>query len=362
MSADLLEVALEYRAGAFALSAAFTAPRGPVALLGPSGAGKTLTLKCLAGIIQPDSGRIVLNGRTLFDSVAGVNVTPQSRRVGYVPQQYALFPHLSVAGNVGFGLGAEPAAERRDRVAEMLDLVGLADMRDARPRQLSGGQRQRVAVARALATRPEILILDEPFAALDPLLRSELSDALATVTRATATAVLMVTHDRAEALRLGDQIVVMMGGRVRQSGPPAGVFGAPADEEVGRFVGVETIVPGRVRALDDGVPLVDVAGHSVEGGSEPVAPGDDVLVCLRPEDVVVAPVRDASPTSARNHLPATVTRIVAAGPFLRVELDAGFPLVALITKQSREELALDAGAAVVATFKASAVHLIPRRA
>jgi molybdopterin-binding protein len=153
----------------------------------------------------------------------------------------------------------------------------------------------------------------------------------------------------------------MMAGRIRQAGSPAAVFGSPADEEVAAFVGVETISPGRVRSVDGGVALVEVAGQLVEGGFEASA-GDDVLVCLRPEDVTLSAVADVVPTSsARNHLRGRVARVTPSGPYVRVEIDAGFPLVALITKQSLEDLSLAPGSAVQATFKAAAVHLIRRQ-
>jgi tungstate transport system ATP-binding protein len=171
----------------------------------------------------------------------------------------------------------------------------------------------------------------------------------------TGTAAILVTHDRNEALRLAEYVAVLIAGRIRQTGTPAEVFASPADEEVAAFVGVETIVAGRVRELDDGVPLVEVAGHLVEGGVC-VAAGDSVLVCLRPEDVTLSLATQAS--SARNHLSAKVVRLVPSGPYVRVELDTGFLLVALVTRQSQEELALAPGTEVVATFKAAAVHLI----
>ena len=176
----------------------------------------------------------------------------------------------------------------------------------------------------------------------------------------TQTAAIFVTHDRNEALRLGETVAVMMGGHIRQAGTPAEVFGAPADEDVAAFVGVETIAPGRVRRVGDGVALVEVAGQLVEGGFEASA-GDDVLVCLRAEDVTLSAIGgDASPSSARNHLRGRVARVTPSGPYMRVEIDAGFPLVALITRQSLEDLSLAPGSEVTATFKAAAVHLIRR--
>jgi tungstate transport system ATP-binding protein len=222
-----------------------------------------------------------------------------------------------------------------------------------------------VALARALAVRPDVLLLDEPFAALDPPARALLLEEGRSLIVRTETATVFVTHDRNEALRLGDTIAVMMGGRIRQAGSPAEVFGTPVDEEVAAFVGVETIASGRVRSVDGGVAVVDVGGQTVEGGTE-ANPGDEVLVCLRPEDVTLSEVRAGAvthaedATSARNRLRGRVVRAMSSGPYVRVEVDAGFALVALITKQSLDDLALRPGSDVVATFKASAVHLIRR--
>ena len=171
--------------------------------------------------------------------------------------------------------------------------------------------------------------------------------------------IMFITHDLDEALRLGDRLVVLMDGRVRQEGTPQQIFAAPADEEVAAFVGIETIAPGWVQDVADGLATIAVGDRVVEAGGD-VAAGDGVLVCLRPEDVTPGPPSDA-PTSARNHLPATVTRVIPAGPWVRVELDAGFPLVSLITKQSLEALSLAPGSEAVATFKATAVHLIRRQ-
>ncbi|HEU4759086.1 MAG TPA: TOBE domain-containing protein, partial [Dehalococcoidia bacterium] len=202
---------------------------------------------------------------------------------------------------------------------------------------------------------------DEPFAALDAPTREALMEDLDRALALARTATVFVTHDRAEALRLGDRLAVLIGGRIRQEGTPSDVFAAPLDEEVAAFVGVETIAPGRVRSLEAGLAVVDVAGRLVEAASEQ-APGSDVLLCLRPEDVVLSPAEDhPGPTSARNRLPALVRRVLPAGPYVRVELDAGFPLVALITRPSLEALGLAPGGRVTASFKATAAHLIPHR-
>jgi molybdopterin-binding protein len=253
-----------------------------------------------------------------------------------------------------------PRAERAQRVHRWLERFGIADLAHRPARALSGGEAQRVSLARALVLEPDVLLMDEPFAALDAPTRQVLIDDLdRALTQAGATAV-FVTHRRAEALRLGDRVAVIIGGRIRQVGPPSRVFAEPADKEVGAFLGVETIVPGRVRSLDRGLALVEVAGCRMEIASE-VEPGGEVLVCLRPEDVVLTPGDEPpGPTSARNRLPAVVQRTVNAGSLVRIELDAGFPLVVLITKQSLEELSLGPGSRVAASFKATAAHLIPR--
>jgi molybdenum ABC transporter, ATP-binding protein len=359
-SPPLLEMAVRHRLGEFILDAELVCGRGPLVIIGPSGAGKSASLRAIAGVLRPDAGRIAVNGRLLLDVERGIDVPPQSRRVGYVPQDYALFPHLSVEGNIGFGLRGLGHDERRRRVAEMIALTGLGEQVALRPKQLSGGQRQRAALARALVVRPDVLLLDEPFAALDAPTRASLLEDVRSLIVRTETATVFVTHDRNEALRLGDTIAVMIGGRVRQAGSPAEVFGTPVDEEVAAFVGVETIAPGRVRSVDGGVAVVDVGGQTVEGGTEGIA-GADVLVCLRPEDVTLSAAGvDAPATSARNRLRGRVVRVTPSGPYVHVEVDAGFTLVALITKQSLEELALKPGSEVVATFKASAVHLIRR--
>jgi molybdate transport system ATP-binding protein len=353
----LLDLALRHRLGDFSLDVLLVAETGPLVVIGPSGAGKTLILRSIAGIIRPDYGRVTVRGRTLFDSDARINVPPQDRKVGYVPQEYALFPHLSVAANIGYGLRGS-SSENAARVAEALDLVGLADQRNLRPRSLSGGQRQRVALARALAVRPDVLLLDEPFSALDPPTREALLEDVRQLIVVTDTPTIIVTHDRNEALHLGETVSVLMRGSILQVGPPAAVFAYPESEEIAAFVGVETVAPGRVRSIENDVPCVEVASRLVEGGTG-VSIGDEVLLCLRPEDVALNSIgEDSTHTSARNRLEAQVTRVAPAGPHVRVYLDAGFPLISLITRDALDELAIAPGARVVATFKATAVHLI----
>ena len=201
----MLDVSIYRPLDGFTLDVTFSTTTPMAALVGPSGSGKTLTLRAVAGVFTPDAGRIVLDDETLFDSERGIDLPPQARRVGYVPQQYALFPHLNVQDNVGFGLRNVDADARRKRVGGLLELVGLTGLERRRPSQLSGGQQQRVALARALIVRPRILLLDEPFSALDAGIRQPLRTSLLELQQTLGFRVLLVTHDPADAAIAGQR-------------------------------------------------------------------------------------------------------------------------------------------------------------
>lgn len=224
----LLEVDVHLRLPGFQLDVDFAAGNKMIVLLGPSGAGKSLTLRSIAGIAVPDSGRIIVNGRSLFDSAARTFVAPQDRRVGYVPQDYALFPHLNVEANIAFGLRGFSKRERRDRAAEMVSLMGLRGLEKRLPHQLSGGQRQRVALARAMAFEPETLLLDEPFAALDAAIHRELREELLALQRRMGMTVVLVTHVPEDALILGEWLVMIEDGRVVKQGTPDELLQRPS--------------------------------------------------------------------------------------------------------------------------------------
>jgi molybdate transport system ATP-binding protein len=225
-----LSVALRLARGGFRLEADFEAPPGITAVFGPSGAGKTLTLRAVAGLERADGGRIALGPRVLADAAAGVHLAPRERRIGYVFQQYALFPHLSVLENVTYGLAALPRADRVARGRELLARVGLGGYEARRPRELSGGEQQRVALVRALANGPELLLLDEPFAALDQRVRRRLRAELLELHRVTGTPMLLVTHDLAEVRQLAGHLVLYEAGRVLRAGPTAEVLADPGGD------------------------------------------------------------------------------------------------------------------------------------
>jgi iron(III) transport system ATP-binding protein len=255
------------------------------AVLGPSGCGKTTLLRCVAGFERVHSGTISLAGRTVAGP--GTHVPPHRRRVAVVPQEGALFPHLSVAGNVGYGL--DRAARRSGRVEEVLALVGLPGYGDRMPHQLSGGQQQRVAVARALAPRPPLVLLDEPFSALDAGLRGDLRRDVREALRADGATAVLVTHDQGEALSMADQVSVMHDGHIVQSGTPAAVYREPATPWVARFVGEAVLLPATVDGAVAVTPLGrlplngSVAGAAAADGAAPT-----VTVLLRPEQMRVA--------------------------------------------------------------------------
>jgi iron(III) transport system ATP-binding protein len=249
-------------------------------VLGPSGCGKTTLLRLIAGFLVPDAGSIAF-GDTIVAGEGVRPMPPQTRRVGYVPQEGALFPHLDVAANIAFGLGREARESRADdRVAEMLDLVELpADFRDRRPDELSGGQQQRVALARSLAPQPAVVLLDEPFSSLDASLRGSTSRAVRRALQATNTTGILVTHDQNEALSLADEVAVMRAGRLVQSASPSQVYLSPTDPQVAEFVGRAVVLPGTANAAHATCALGQVVLTEPTDG--------EVALMIRPEQVYV---------------------------------------------------------------------------
>lgn len=273
--------------------ASLSVKRGTVAaVLGASGCGKSTLLRVIAGVEQPDAGTVHIAG----EEVEGpsVRVPPERRRVGLVPQAGVLFPHLDVAGNIGFGLRTLARDARRARVAAMLDLVGLAGYERRRPNELSGGQQQRVALARALAPNPAVVLLDEPFSALDAGLRTTIRSDVATMLREAEATALLVTHDQSEAFTLADTVAVMSQGRIVQHAVPEVVYNRSANLWTAQLVGASVVIPGTYRSSP--APSVDcVFGRLGVHMPPEVSTGDAVVVLIRPEQL--RPVADPSPSS-----------------------------------------------------------------
>ncbi|MDF0645768.1 MAG: ABC transporter ATP-binding protein [Nitrospira sp.] len=327
-------------------------------LFGPSGSGKTTVLRSVAGLECPEQGTIRFISRTWLDTAARVNVPPQARQIGYMAQEYALFPTYTVAGNIAYGLSHLSVSDRKRRVSEVLELLQLHGLESAMPRELSGGQQQRVALARAVAPRPQLLLLDEPLSALDAPTRLQLRGELRSLLKQLALPSIIVTHDWEEALTLGDLMAVISEGTVLQLGTPQEVFSRPADAEVAKVVGVETVVQGQVVANDNGLATVAVNGITLRGLGQGLC-GAGVYVCIRAEDVVLEQAGSGM-TSARNHLVGVVGEVALCGVMVQVKIDCGFPLTAMVTRGALEDLQLTPGSSVVAAIKAGAVHLIPR--
>ena len=252
-----------------------------VAVLGPSGCGKTTLLRSIAGLLRASAGSIRIGDREL--SSASVHVPPEKRSIGWVPQEASLFPHLSVGNNIGFGIPR--GRQRAPRIAELAALVGLGDYVDRSPGQLSGGQAQRVSLARALAPRPDVVLLDEPFAALDPMLRTSLRADVSDLLRSQQSTAVLVTHDQEEALSLADTIVVMMAGRIVQRGSPVEVYEHPTTPWVARFVGDTVEFRGVWRDGSAECPLGRIEAVAMDD----LRTGDLVRVVLRPEWVSLVP-------------------------------------------------------------------------
>jgi tungstate transport system ATP-binding protein len=326
-----------------------------VALLGPNGSGKTTLLLSLMGLLPRAQGGLLWRGAEVAserDALAA------RRRMAMILQEPLLFDD-SVADNVAAGLRLRglPRDEVRERVGAALERFGLAAIARRSARTLSGGEARRVSLARALVLAPELVLLDEPFANLDARTREAITDGLERTLRETRTAAVLVTHDATEALRLSDRIAVMHRGEIVQSGPPAAVLNEPVSELVASTVGMETILEGVVSRSAGGELVAAVAGREVHALGDAAA-GDAVYLCIRPENVTVERADPRGSSSARNVFPATVSASSPVGPYLKVKLDCGFPLVASVTGESFAALELGRGRTVYASVKATAIHVI----
>jgi spermidine/putrescine ABC transporter ATP-binding subunit len=332
-------------------------PGEMVCLLGPSGCGKTTTLRMVAGLENPDAGEIRI-GSTLVNGLA-----PWKRNLGMVFQNYALFPHMTVFENVAFGLNMRrlPADEVRRQVDAAMAQVRLAAFGDRRPSELSGGQRQRIALARAIVTRPSVLLLDEPLAALDKKLREQMQVEIKQLQRQVGVTTIFVTHDQEEALTLSDRIVVMDEGRIVQIGTPSEVYERPRSRFVSDFIGFTNSVSGRVNSVDGALTRVTIAsGHvvTVPSGAG-IAAGDAVDLVIRPEKVVVDPAGLVD----RCVIPGTLAHMVYTGAvtYYHVDIGGGAILIAMAPNPDLHDLPA-LGSPVALGFKPDNMLIFPRRA
>jgi len=326
-------------------------------LFGASGCGKTTILRCLAGLDRPDSGFISAGESPWFHAQTRRFVPPHRRHIGYVFQEAALFPHLDVRGNIAFGIRHWPSQERQARLQELAQLMGLEGLEHRRPAELSGGEKQRVALARALAPRPRLLLLDEPFASLDRPAAEQLRHGLRQVLQAMEMPAILVTHSRDETLSLGDHLLLMREGSIRQSGSPAEVFARPDSREAAELLGFGTVVRTRAAGRTEG--LLRLAAGGVElFAPDPGGAFEEAYACIRGEGVSLERQSSAIHTQ-RNRLTGRVAALHGLGPLVRVQVDCGFPLEALITTWASEDLALQVGDTVHALIKATAVVVIP---
>jgi molybdate transport system ATP-binding protein len=354
----VLDVFVTGRAGDFSLKADFQAEPGVTALFGPSGAGKTTILKMIAGMTRPDDGRIIADGRVLFDRANGVDLPPQRRQIGFVFQDGRLFPHLSVRRNLTY---ARWAGKRKATRAfdEVVALLGLEAHLDRSPSTLSGGERQRVAIGRALLSDPAILLMDEPLSSLDRARRLDILPYIETIRDETRIPIVYVSHEIDEVARLADTVVVLEQGKTIAAGPAVEIFGRL---DLGDTLGRQeagALVEGNVSEVDPryGVALIDAGGATLELVGEGFSAGETVRLRIRARDVALA--RQAQTGhSIRNQLPCVVEEIATAGQaYVEVALKLGGQrLRARITRKSADEMELAPGARVVALLKAVSVE------
>lgn len=329
--------------------------RGEIlAVIGPNGAGKSTLMMALSGLIPLKSGQIVFDGK----AVTPHNDLAFRRRVAIVMQSPLLL-HGTVSDNIASGLKFRqvPASKIRERVADWLKHLAIEHLKNRQAHKLSGGEAQRVSLARALVLEPDLLLLDEPFSALDAPTRAQLIGDLKKLLASTHLTTLLITHDLDEALALADRVAILMNGQLRQVGTPREVFSTPADPEIAHFTGVETIFSGKIVCLQAGLADVECGPFTLQAISN--APlGTLVYLCLRPEDITLSTEAPPHKTSARNVLRGTIQLLVAQGPLVRVIIAGPVQMVALITRASAQEMNLTIGQEILASFKTTAIHVI----
>jgi tungstate transport system ATP-binding protein len=323
--------------------------------IGPNGAGKSTLLQTLSALVTPSRGEILFKGQKIGTEIA---LLQYRRKLAMVLQEPLLFD-TTVYHNVASGLKIRGMKREKIEpiVAKALERFGIAHLKNRSARTLSGGEARRASIARAFATDPEVLLLDEPFSALDPIMRETLLEDLEQVLQETHITTIFVSHDRTEALRLATRLGVMGAGEILQSGSPEEVMNRPVNEFVASLVGVENILHGRVTKKNGGVFVVSLSGQTIEaiGAMEP---GDQVILCIRPENVTLSSIASGNPIGSGNTFPANVERITAMGPYQKVQLNCGFPLVTYVRGHTLSVLSIKQGTEVLASFDAKAVYAI----
>jgi molybdate transport system ATP-binding protein len=363
-AADQREVAVKVRKRLrkdFELDLDITFSLGITILFGPSGAGKTTLLDCIAGLIRPDAGRIAIAESTLFDDMLRIDVPPQRRKVGYVFQDLALFPHLSVEGNVEYGLSSLDKRERKRRSTAILESFRIEHLRSRRPGQISGGERQRVALARALVVDPAILLLDEPLAALDAVTKAKIVEDLRAWNQEHRIPVVYVTHSRDEVFALGERVIVLQNGRPIAQGTPHQVMSAPQNETVAQLAGFENIFDATVVAAheDRGTMACRLAGGNIELETPLVRAeaGSQLRVGIRAGDILLASLEPQG-LSARNIFPGRVVALAQHDVIVAAKVDCGVEMEVHLTLAARDSLQLQPGRQVWLVVKTHSCHLM----
>ena len=349
----------------FLLDVDFSAAPGFTILFGASGAGKTTLLDCVAGLATPDTGRIAVGEQVIFDASTRVNVPAAKRGVGYVLQDLALFPHLTVEQNTEYGLAHLPRAARKERAAAMLQEFGIDHLRQQRPAQISGGERQRVALARALVTDPCVLLLDEPLAALDAATKAKILDDLRRWNQAHGIPILYVTHSREEVIALGEHVLVMEQGGIIAQGTPHEVLSAPLQETVAQLAGFENIFDATVWLLheDRGTITCRLQGNKegifvlLETPLIRAKPGSRVRVGIRAGDILLA-IAKPEGLSARNVIAGQIVSVEKRDMIVSARVDCGVEMNVHLTRAARDELQLAAGREVWLVIKTHSCHLM----
>lgn len=345
----------------FLLDVQMEVPPGISILFGPSGAGKSSLLDCIAGLAQPDAGRIAIDGNVVFDSENKLNVQPQQRQIAYVFQTLALFPHMTVESNVAYGLPQAAERERDERVAEILKMFRVEQFRHRKPGEISGGEQQRVALARSLVTQPRVLLLDEPLTGLDADLKGSIIEDLRAWNAAHKIPVLYVTHSREEVDALGERVIAMEHGKIVSEGTPREVLDAPRRRRLAQAAGFENLLSGTVLDLrePDGVMRVRLADAAceIEVPLGHAAPGDRVRIAIRAGDILLA-TESPRALSARNILEGKIASIEHRGTLVVARVDCGVVFIVHVTPGAERALELAVEKKVWLVLKTHSCHFV----